>query len=76
MGSNCPKLLKIEKSIKFDYPNFLIARRMNGLEPFQFVKSYYTENMDDKESEKESLASWSDDYEDEEEANDVKWIFE
>jgi hypothetical protein len=77
LGSNCPKLLRIEKEPEY-YPKLLIARRMNELESFQFVKSYYKEYTEytDYDIEIDSLASWSDDYEDEEEANDVEWIFE
>jgi hypothetical protein len=76
LGSNCPKLLKIEKMNEYFYPNFLIARRINELESFQFVKSYYKEDKEytDYDIEIESLASWSANYE--MEANDVEWIFE
>jgi hypothetical protein len=75
LGSNCPKLLKIEKETEF-YPKLLIARRMNELESFQFVKLYYKEYTayKDFDIEMERLASWSDNYE--MEANDVEWIFE
>jgi hypothetical protein len=73
LGSNCPKLLRIEQNTDFEeYPNLLIAIRTNELESFQFVKSYFTGYMYGIEIE--SLVSLSDNYDDE--AIDVEWIFE